>query len=392
MRRLISALLLGAVLALPGAQSAGAADKVKVGFLSTLSGPGGALGVDMRDAFLLAVKLNGGKLGGLPAEVSVVDDQQKPEIAREAVERFTKRDNVDLITGMVFSNVLLPVMPAILNAGTIYLSTNTGPEDYAGEKCNPNFFAVAWQNEDIPGAMGEVMNQRGLKSVYLIAPNYPGGRETLAGFKRFYKGKIADEVYVKLGQLDYAAEIANLRAAKPDAVFFFLPGGMGINFVKQYVAAGADKDAKLYTPGFSADEDTIKAVGEPMIGILNTSQWAADLDNAANKKFVQEFQKEYGRPPTMYASQAYDVALLVDAAVKQIAGKVEDKDALRKALSEAKFDATRGKFRFNMNNFPIQDYYLREVYRDASGRITNKTVGKVFSDFQDVHAAKCKMK
>jgi branched-chain amino acid transport system substrate-binding protein len=182
-----------------------------------------------------------------------------------------------------------------------------------------------------------------------------------------------------------------MRAAKPDAVFFFLPGGMGINFVKQYVAAGADKEAKLYTPGFSADEDTIKAVGDPMIGILNTSQWAADLDNPANKKFVQEFQKEYGRPPTMYASQAYDVALLVDAAVKQIGGKVEDKEALRKALVDAKFDATRGKFRFNKNHFPIQDYYLREVYKDANGRITNKTVSKVFSDFQDVHAAKCKM-
>ena len=238
MRGLIWALLLLAAGALP----AEAADKVKVGFLSTLSGPGGALGVDMRDAFLLAVKLNGGKLGGLPAEVDVVDDQQKPDIARQAVERFTKRDHVDLITGMVFSNVLLPVMPAILESGTIYLSTNTGPEDYAGEKCTPHFFAVAWQNEDIPGAMGEVMNQRGLKNVYLIAPNYPGGRETLNGFKRFYKGKIADEVYVKLGQLDFAAEIANIRAAKPDAVFFFLPGGMGINFVKQYVAAGADKD------------------------------------------------------------------------------------------------------------------------------------------------------
>ena len=389
MKRLISALLLAlsATMALP----AHAADKVKVGFLSTLSGPGAALGVDMRDAFLLAVKLNDGKLGSLPAEVSVADDQQKPDVGRQEVERFTKRDHVDLMTGMVFSNVLLPVMPAILESGTIYLSTNTGPEDYAGDKCNRNFFAVAWQNEDIPGAMGEVMNQRGLKNVYLIAPNYPGGRETLAGFKRFYKGKIADEVYTKLGQLDYAVEIANLRAARPDAVFFFLPGGMGINFIKQYVAAGADKDAKLYTPGFSADEDTIKAVGEPMVGILNASQWAADLDNAANKKFVAAFQKEYGRVPTMYASQAYDAALLIDAAVKQIGGKVEDKDALRKALHDAKFDATRGKFRFNRNNFPIQDLYLREVYKDGSGRITNKTVGKVFSDFQDAHVGKCKM-
>ncbi|MBM3538129.1 MAG: ABC transporter substrate-binding protein [Alphaproteobacteria bacterium] len=387
MNKLIAALLLSAVIVTP----VQAADRIKVGFMSTLSGPGAALGIDMRDAFNLAVKLNGGRLGGLPAEVSVVDDQQNPDVGRQTVERFTKRDRVDVITGMVFSNVLLPVMPAILESDTVYLSTNTGPEDYAGAKCNKNFFAVAWQNEDIPGAMGEVMNQRNLKNVYLIAPNYPGGRETLNGFKRFYKGKIADEVYTRMGQLDYAAEIATMRAAKPDAVFFFLPGGMGINFVKQYAAAGANKDAPLYTPGFSADEDTIKAVGEPMVGILNSSQWTLDLDNAANKKFVAEFQKEYQRLPTMYASQAYDVALLLDAAVKQVAGKVEDKDAFRKALREVKFDSTRGAFRFNKNQFPIQDYYLREVYKDSSGRITNKTVGRIFSQHQDVHAAKCTM-
>lgn len=387
MKRIIGAALLASVVALP----AQAADRIKVGFMSTLSGPGAALGVDMRDAFQLAVKLNGGRLGGLPAEVTVVDDQQNPDVGRQTVERFTKRDRVDVITGMVFSNVLLPVMPSILESDTVYLSTNTGPEDYAGEKCNKNFFAVAWQNEDISGAMGEVMNQRNLKSVYLIAPNYPGGRETLNGFKRFYKGKIADEVYTRMGQLDYATEIATMRAAKPDAVFFFLPGGMGINFVKQYAAAGANKDAPLYTPGFSADEDTIKAVGEPMVGILNSSQWTLDIDNAANKKFVAEFEKEYQRKPTMYASQAYDVALLLDVAVKQVGGRIEDKDGFRKALREARFESTRGAFRFNKNQFPIQDYYLREVYKDSSGRITNKTVSKIFTQHQDVHVSKCKM-
>ena len=387
MNKLIATLLLSAVVAAP----AYAADRIKVGFMSTLSGPGAALGVDMRDAFQLAVKLNGGRLGGLPAEVTVVDDQQNPDVGRQTVERFTKRDRVDVITGMVFSNVLLPVMPSILESDTVYLSTNTGPEDYAGEKCNKNFFAVAWQNEDIPGAMGEVMNQRNLKSVYLIAPNYPGGRETLNGFKRFYKGKIADEVYTRMGQLDYATEIATMRAAKPDAVFFFLPGGMGINFVKQYAAAGANRGAPLYTPGFSADEDTIKAVGEPMVGILNSSQWTLDIDNAANKKFVAEFEKEYQRKPTMYASQAYDVALLLDVAVKQVGGKIEDKDGFRKALREARFESTRGAFRFNKNQFPIQDYYLREVYKDSSGRITNKTVSKIFTQHQDVHVSKCRM-
>ena len=384
--------LLAAVAALALATTADAADKVKVGFMSTLSGPGAALGVDIRDGFELVAKGNGGMLGGLPAEIAVVDDQQNPETGRQIVERFTKRDRVDVITGMVFSNVLLPVMPAILASRTIYISPNTGPEDYAAEKCDANFFVVSWQNEDVPAAMGQVVNDRNIRNVYLIAPNYPGGRETLNGFKRTYKGKIADEVYTKLGQLDYAPEIATLRAAKPDAVFFFLPGGMGINFIKQYVSAGAQQDARLYTPGFSADEDTIKPVGEAMVGILNTSQWAHDLDNPANRKFVADFQKAYGRLPTMYALQGYDAAQLIAAAVRDTGGKIEDKDAFRAAMKAAKFDSPRGNFRFNTNNYPIQDYYLREVVKDASGRITNKTVGKVYADRADPFATRCKMK
>ncbi|TXL70029.1 ABC transporter substrate-binding protein [Vineibacter terrae] len=384
--------LLAGIALLALASTADAADKIKVGFMSTLSGPGAALGVDIRDGFELVAKGEGGKLGGLTADISIADDQQSPDTGRQVVERFTKRDRVDVITGMVFSNVLLPVMPAILASGTVYISPNTGPEDYAAEKCDPNFFVVSWQNEDTASAMGQVMNDRSLKNVYLIAPNYPGGRETLNGFKRTYKGAIAGEVYTRLGQLDYAAEIATLRAARPDAVFFFLPGGMGTNFIKQYVSAGAQQDARLYTPGYSADEDTIKSVGEPMVGILNTAQWAHDLDNPANRKFVADFQKAYGRLPTMYAQQGYDAAQLIAAAVRDTGGRIEDKAAFRQALHAARFDSPRGRFRFNTNNYPIQDYYLREVVKDGAGRITNKTIGKVYTDYADPFAARCKMK
>ena len=386
MRRI--ALLAAALLAF----HAQAANELKIGYLSTLSGPAGAIGVEVRDGFNLALKLAGGKLGGLPTEVVFADDTLNPETGKQLAERLLKRDRVNLMTGVIFSNVMIAAWPTIQEGKVFYVAPNSTPTSITGKGCNPHFVSAAWPNEGHHEAAGLYAKSKGFQNVYLIAPNYPAGKDATTGFKRGYGGTISAEVYTKLNQLDYSAELAQIRAAKPAALYAFLPGGMGINFVKQYVAAGADKEAKLYTPGFSADEDTIKAVGEPMIGILNTAQWAADLDNPANKTFVQAFQKEYGRVPTMYASQAYDVALLIDAAVKQIGGKVEDKEALRKALSEAKFDATRGKFRFNKNNFPIQDYYLREVYKDASGRITNKTVGKVFSDFQDVHAAKCKMK
>lgn len=383
--------LFAALAALALTTSAYAADNIKIGFLSTLSGPGGALGLDIRDGFQLAVKHAGGKLGGLDTEIIITDDEQKADVGRQAVNRMIKRDKVDVVTGMVFSNVLLPIMPSILDSDTIYISTNTGPADYAGENCNQNFFVVSWQNEDIPAAMGKYVSEQDHKSVFLIAPNYPGGRESIEGFKRLYTGEIADEVYIKLGQLDFSAELAQARASGADSVFFFLPGGMGISFIKQLEAAGLNKNMTVYMPGFSGDQDTIKAVGEPMLGTYNSSQWSPDLDNEANKRFVADFEKEYGRIPTLYASQGYDAAMLLDGAIRDIDGNIEDKNAFRQALRDANFDSVRGSFKFNTNQYPIQDYYLRVIEKDDQGRITNRKVSLILEDYHDPFAAECKM-
>lgn len=378
--------------ALALAHSALAADKVKVGFISTLSGPNAALGIDIRDAFNLAVKLNGGKLGGLPAEVTVLDDQLNPDTGKQLADRLIKRDRVDFLTGIVFSNVMLAVGPVAFEAKTPYISANAGPSQLAGEGCNRYFFSASWQNDVNNGAAGLLAAQRNYKSVYLIAPNYPAGKDALSGFKSYYKGKVADEVYVKLGQLDYAAELAQIRAAKPEALFSFLPGGMGINFIKQFVAAGLSKDIALLMAGVTADEDIIKAVGEPMLGLFNTAHWAHDLDNDANRKFVAAFQKEYGRLPTVFAAQGYDTAMLIDAAARDVKGKVEDREAVIKALRAKRFQSVRGDFRWGNNNYPIQDWYLRVIGRDAQGRITNKTVGTVAKALGDPHVARCPLK
>ena len=372
---------------------ASAADKVKVGFLSTLSGPGGALGIDIRDGFNLAVKHAGGKLGNLPLELTVVDDQQKPDVGKQSAERLLQQNKVDFMTGVVFSNILLPLVPAVLESKTFYISPNTGPEDYAGAKCNPYFFVASWQNEDVPGAMGKYATEKGYKNVYLIGANYPGGKESLAGFKRYFKGKIADEVYTPMGQLDYAAELATMQSKNPDALFIFLPGGMGINFIKQFTGTGANKTTALLLPGFSADEDTIKPVGAALVGALNSSHWAHDLDNPQNRRFVADFEKEYGRLPSMYAAQGYDTGQLIDAAIRDVGGNLDDKAALRKALEKANFKSVRGAFRFNDNHYPVQDYYLREVVKDDAhgGRITNRTVSKIMTNQADPFAAQCKM-
>jgi branched-chain amino acid transport system substrate-binding protein len=369
-----------------------AADKVKVGFISTLSGPSAALGIDIRDAFMLAVKMNGGKLGGLPADVSVGDDQFKPEVGRQLAEKDVKLDRVDILTGFVFSNIMLASVPVAFENKVVYVSPNAAPSPLAGKQCNPWFFAASWPNDAYHEAAGQYATTQGFKGVYMLAPNYQAGKDSLAGFKRFYKGSVVGEVYTQLGQLDYSAELAQVRAAKPQAVYIFLPGGMGINFIKQFVAAGLSRDIQLITPGFSSDQDIIRAVGEPMLGIHDAAHWALDLDNAANRKFVAAFEKEYGRLPTVYASQGYDTALLIDSAVREVKGKIEDREALRRALKAAKFESVRGAFKFNRNQYPIQNYYLRVVAKDAQGRFVNKTAGTIFKDRGDAYVDECPMK
>ena len=387
-----SFVLLAAAAALATTYSASAADKVKIGFVSTLSGPAGALGVDIRDGFQLAVKLNGGKIGGLPSEVLLGDDQFKPEVGRQLAEKFVKLDKVDFLTGIVYSNIMLAALPMATDNKMFYISPNAAPSPLAGKQCNPFFFAVAWPNDSYHEAAGQYATTKGFKSTYLIAPNYQAGKDSLEGFKRFYKGKIAEEVYTKLGQLDFAAELAQVRAAKPEALYIFLPGGMGINFIKQFVAAGLSKDITLITPGFGSDQDVIRPVGEAMLGLFDTAHWAMDLDNPANKKFVAEFEKEYKRLPSVFASQGYDTALLIDSAVKGVKGKLEDKDALRKALKAANFQSTRGAFKFNRNHYPIQNYYLRVIGKDSQGRLVNKTMGTIFKDHGDAYVKDCAMK
>jgi branched-chain amino acid transport system substrate-binding protein len=373
------------------AATAQSSEPVKIGLLSTLSGPGAGLGIDIRDGFQLAVKLGGGKLGGRPAEIIIADDQASPDVGRQTADRLVKRDKVDFMTGVVFSNVMLAVGAPTFQSKTFYVSANAGPSQYAGDQCNPYFFSASWQNDNLHEAVGKTVMDKGYKKVALIAPNYPAGKDALTGFKRFYKGEIASETYTQLTQLDYGAELSQLRASKPDAVYIFLPGGLGINFIKQFVGAGLSKDMTLFGPGFSGDEDVIKAVGEPMLGMFNTSQWAHDLDNAANKKFVAAFEKEYGRLPSLYAAQGYDAAKLIDAAVRDSKGKLEDKAAVRKALEAAKFDSVRGAFKFNVNHYPIQDYYLRVITKNAKGQITNRTIGTVFKNHADAYAGSCKM-
>ena len=329
----------------------------------------------------------------MPVEFVEADTAGNPETARQVVERMLMRDKIDLFTGPVGSSVALAVAPPLFAAKVPYLSSNTGPSDLSGARCNPYFFGASYPNDAYHEAAGKFAGDKGFKKVALIAPSYPGGKDAITGFKRTYKGGTGDELYTKLGQLDYSAELAQIRASKPDALYFFLPGAMGVAFIKQFVGAGLSKDVALISTAFSADEDMIPAVGEPMLGLFNTAHWSFDLDNPANQRFVAAFrQQNNGRNPSFYAGQAYDVLMAMDAAVRDVGGKVADKAALLKAIKAANYKSVRGDFRYGANNFPVQNYYLRVIAKDGSGRIANKVIGTVLTNYQDTTAAQCAMK
>ncbi|MEE4135588.1 MAG: ABC transporter substrate-binding protein [Desulforhopalus sp.] len=365
-----------------------AAEPVKIGMITTLSTKAGYLGEDIRDGFQLAITQEGGTLGGVAVELLVEDDAAKPEKGKQIAERFAVKDEVKIMTGIVFSNVAMAVVPKVVRDGIVYLSANAGPSKLAGSGCSANYFSVAYQNDNLDEVVGQYVTEAGLSNVYLLAPNYPAGKDHLAGFKRYYKGNIAGEVYTKLDQADYAAEIATLRAARPDAVFFFLPGGMGINFLKQYAQAGLQESIPLFGPAFSFDERILAAVGDAALGVKNGSQWTHDLDNPANRQFVEAYRQAYGRTPTLYASQGYDTARLIASALQKVGGDLGDLEPFKAELKKADFASVRGTFRFGTNQHPVQDLYIREVIKTDSG-YTNRTLQKVFTDHVDAYAAEC---
>ncbi|MBD0415155.1 ABC transporter substrate-binding protein [Oryzicola mucosus] len=375
-------LLSAATLALAvGASGLAVAEPVKIGMITTLSGGGAGLGVDTRDGFMLAIKQSGNK----DIEVITEDDGQKPELAVQIADKMIQSDQVDILTGIVWSNLLMAVAPSAVAQGKFYVSTNAAPAALAGANCNPLYFNAAYQNDNLHEAMGEYAN-KDYKKLFIMAPNYPAGKDSLTGFKRYFKGELAAEVYTQVGQTDYAAEIAQIRASGADGVFAFLPGGMGIAFMKQYAQSGVN--IPIMGPGFSFSQDVLPAIGDAALGVKASGQWVKDLDNEANKKFVADFQKEYNRLPSLYAVQAYDAAQLILSAAAN--ADVKDTEAFRAELLKADIKSPRGNFKFNTNQHPIQDIYVTEVTKEGDV-LTNKTVEKIFTDHGDAYAKDCKM-
>ncbi len=367
------------------------AQSLKIGFIGTMSGPAGALGQDQYDAFMLAVQELGGKLGGSTIEVIKEDDQLKADLGVELAKKLIEKDKVPIITGVTFSNVMMAIHKPITDAGVFLIGSNAGPTPVTGKGCSPMFFSTSWNNDALHEPMGAYAQAQGYKKVYLMAPNYQAGKDALSGFKIQYKGKPVDEIYTQVNQPDYSAEIAQLQAANPDAVYVFYPGGMGVNFVKQYQQAGLLGKIPLMSTS-TVDGSTLPALKDIAIGAITGSPYSPDLDNPENKKFVEDFQKKYNRVPSLYAAQSYDAAKLLDSALKKTGGKVDNKEAFRTALKAADFKSVAGPFKFNNNQFPIRNYYRVDVAKNAAGQAAFTAKGVVLKDHADAYASQCAMK
>ncbi|TCZ58703.1 ABC transporter substrate-binding protein [Roseicella aquatilis] len=389
-RRGVMGGMAAATLAMPAIRARAQAAGVKIGLVAVLTGPQAALGTQLRDGFLQGLKHTGGKLGGLPAEVLVIDDELRPEVAVTKVRSAIERDRVDFVVGVVFSNILGAIARPVTESETFLISTNAGPSTFAGRGCNPFLFVTSYNNDQVHSVMGQAATDNGYRRVFVLTPNYQAGRDAVAGFRSRFKGEVVDEVYVPLTQLDFSAELAKIAAARPDAIFTFMPGGLGVNLVRQYRQAGLANIPFLST--FTVDEATLPAQQEAALGFYSAAPWAPNMDNPQNRRFVADFEAAHNYVPGSYAAQSYDAALLLDGAIRRTGGKLSDKAAMREALRAAEFQSVRGNFKFGTNHYPVQDFWLCQVARRPDGKFQTETVRKVLSNDVDPWAAECRMR
>lgn len=362
---------------------------IKIGLVALLTGPAAANGTHLRDGWMLGMRQLNNQLGGRPVETIVIDDELRPDVAVTKVRAAIERDRVDFVVGVVFSNVLAAIMRPVTESNTFLISTNAGPSTFAGRGCNPFFFTTSYNNDQVHSVMGQVAQDAGHRRVFLMTPNYQAGRDAMAGFKSRFQGTVVDEVYVPLTQLDFSAELARIASMRPDAIFTFMPGGLGVNLVRQYRQAGLAHIPFLST--FTVDEATLPAQGDAALGFFSAASWAPNMDNPVNRRFVTEFEAAFNYVPATYAAQAYDGAMLLNSAVRRVGGNLTDKNAVRAAIAAADFQSVRGPFRFGTNQYPVQDFWQLQVARRPDGKFQTETVRKVLEANVDPWAAECRM-
>ena len=369
------------------AASSADAQELRIGFMATQTGGAAAIGQHAVNGWKIGLEhegwtKDGDKLGGVPTRMFYADDQLKPDVALKEIERLVTQERIHIGAGFMWTNIMLAVRTPLIDNKRIILSTVAGPSTMAGKECTPYFVSTSWTGEQTAQAGGDLLNADGVKSLYIMVPNYQGGKDIVAGVTSTYKGKVVGQSLFKMGESDFQADISKLRAEKPEAVFYFGPGAMSVAFMRQWAASGAGKDIKLYTH-FAVDSITLPVVGESALGTFHVSSWAKDSPNAVNQKFIKDYLAKFGHMPSVFAQQAYDGPRLLAAALTKSGGKFEDPIAFMKVLRHTPYPSARGYFPYNVNGLPIVDFYKREVVRGADGKpqiVTRATVVKASKD------------
>ncbi len=389
-RAALTALAAATFLASLAPGPAAADDTLTIGVIATLSGTGGSLGQAMVDGFKLAVNRAGGKFAGRTVNLVIEDDQMRPDVAVQLVRKMLEQDKVDLFAAFTYSNVMLAIDKPIVDSKSIVIAANAGPSELAGPGCSPYVFYTGVQTEQLPDAIGRYLTMKKVSDLYFMGPNYQASRDFNAGLKRGYKGAFKSEIYTTLNQLDYAAELTQLRLAHPGAVFAFYPGSMGVNYIKQYAQAGLKQTTPLYTVG-TVDGATLPAMGDAAVGSISAASWTPDLKYPASKTFTEAFEKAYNYIPSQWSAYAYDASLLIQAALVKVKGDTANKPRLIEALDTARFPSVRGDVQFSSNHFLVQNLYMVSFEKDAQGRYTSVSHEDIVPNAQNAYIDACKM-
>ena len=373
-----------------GISGQGIAKDLKIGLLITTSGPGAVLGAETKRGWDLAMEHVGGKIGGLDTKIIIGDDQVRPNVAITEVDKLINLHNVDIVSGVLWSHVLMAIHRPVLNSGRILLVTNAGASPLAGRNCHPLYITTSWQNDQFTDATAAAMNQAKVEETFVVVPNYRAGKDLLKRFPKKFKGRVVGSILFPLGQTDFQAELSQIRAQKPKNVMVFAPGGSAIAFFKQWQALKLSKQMNLYAINM-VDAMSLPAIGKAAIGTWYVSPWNHVYDSPANKRFVSDFKKKHGRLPTQYAAQAYDAVVLLDAAIKARKGDISNRSALVKAMTHAKVSTTRN-LKYNVNHFPIQNFYKLRIVAGPSGHPEIKAAGIAVANMKDDFVDQCRMK
>jgi branched-chain amino acid transport system substrate-binding protein len=348
---------------------------LKIGNLTTLSGPSAALPIDVYRGFVTYVKSRGGRLGGRKIEFVSADDQQNPAVAIQQAQRLVNEEHVDLIEGIFFTNVLLGVRDTLDSLKIPTVVANAAANAITRDRRSPYIFRTSYTNYMLGAALAAWAAAHLPKPIVTTAANYGAGQESSSSFRAFYthnSGQLdGDTIFSQFpSQADYQPIISQIQGRKPGAVWCFPAGGTeSIKFVKAYRQFGLGNVPLIGNNNLTDPQSIVDALGSDGVGIRTSATWTPQVANAENKRFVAAFQKFFGGSPSAFAELGYKAAQFLDLALRKVHGDTSNKDRLAQAMAGVgSFVAPGGRNKMDPATHQlIVPFYLQQIVKRGSG-------------------------